>query len=155
MTAIRTEEMAPVTVLQPVADAYNGDPATDIVNLQYFRRALFMLMEAAGGTGTVKIQVQACTNNAGGSPEAIAFNYRLGTDGDYGALTASAATGYTTTAGANKLVLVEVDGDSLPAGKPYVRLLLTEVVDSPCLAGVACLLLDPRYEKSVLNNPLS
>jgi hypothetical protein len=155
MSQAQTERMTMVTVLQPVADAYASDPATDVVNLKYYRRATFLVVEAAGGTGTVKIEVEECTSKAGAGNNAIAFKYRLLSDGDQGALTASAATGYTTTAGANKLIAVEVDAADLADGSPYCRLQLTEVADSPCLAGVICILSEPRYASDSLTNPLS
>jgi hypothetical protein len=155
MSQAQTERMTMATVLQPVADAYAADPATDVVNMKFYRRATFLIAEAAGGTGTVKIQVEECTSKAGAGNTAIAFKYRLLTKGTSGTLTASASTGYTTVAGANKLVAVEVDGAALSDGSPYVRLQLTEVADSPCLAGVVCVLSEPRYMADTLINPLS
>lgn len=153
MSMVQTELMAPFTVLQPVADAYAADPATDIVNLQYYRRALFLIIEAAGGTGTATVEVEACTDNAGSDNEAIAYKYRVISDGDWGTLTDATAAGFTTTAGANKLIAIEVDAADLPDTKPYVRLQLTEVVDDPCLAGVLCILSEPRYAQDVMVNP--
>ena len=36
----------------PVADAYNGDPDTDVISLKNAEGANFLLFEGAGGTGT-------------------------------------------------------------------------------------------------------
>jgi len=149
---IFTEHNEISTALQPVADAYAADPATDVYNMKYYEHISFVIVEAAGGTGTVKIQVEECTSKAGAGNNAIAFKYRVKSDsnGAFGALTASAATGYTTTAGANKVIVVEVNADELAADSPYVRLQLTEVADSPCLAGVVAILSGPRYPQSTL-----
>lgn len=147
-----------VEVLAADADRYNTDPATDIVNLGVYGHAMFIVGEGAGGTGTVKIQVEACSDNAGNNNEAIPFRYRA-TSGSLemtgAALTWAAATGYTTIAGANKLVAIEVDSNECPAGKPWVRLQLTEVVDDPCDAHVGCVLGMPRYAEANMPTALS
>lgn len=137
--------------LVPASDRYNTNPATDIFNMKMYDHITFLLTEGAGGTGTVKLQVEECTDAAGNGNTAIAAKYRLSSTGDtWGALTTLASTGYTTTAGADKMVAVEVDAADLDPAKPFVRLQLTEVVDSPCVAGVAVILSKPRYSQAVL-----
>ena len=129
---IFTQEHAIVTVLAADADRYNTDPATDIVTTQDFRHVTWFLIESAGATGTVKIQVEECTDNAGAGATAIGFNYRVGTNlGVFGAIVASAAAGYTTVAGADKIIAIELDAAELSDGSDWARLQLTEVVDSP------------------------
>jgi|SRR5262245_8639515 len=139
--------------LVPATDRYNTNPATDVFNTKDYSHITFIVEEGAGGTGTVKIQVEACSAAAGTGNTAIAFNYRLVADtataDTWGALTAIASTGYTTVAGANKMVAVEIDAEELPAGKPFVRLQLTEVVDSPCAASVLAILSGARYPQQV------
>lgn len=144
---IFTEQNEVSMALAPDADLYAADPATDVYNMKYYDHITFILNEGAGGTGTVKIEVEECTSKAGAGNTAIAFRYRLKSDKDgaFGAVTASAATGYTTVAGANKQVAIEIDADELSDDSPYVRLQLTEVVDSPCDAGVVAILSKPRY----------
>lgn len=136
--------------LAPDADRYNGNPATDIFNTKDYDHVCFVVEEGAGGTGTVKIQVEACSDAAGTGATAIAFNYRVMTTTDtWGSRVASASTGYTTVAGADKLVAVEIDAAELSADKPFVRLQLTEIVDSPCDAGVLAILTKGRYPQNV------
>lgn len=148
---IFTEKNLPVMALAPDADRYNTDPATDVVSLAKYEHATFILFEGAGGTGTVKIEVEECTAADGSGNTAIPFRYRLCETGDtWGALTAAAATGYTTVAGANKMVAVEIDGDELSEGSPWVRLQLTEVANDPCDAAVAVIMSGPRYAEDVL-----
>ena len=107
--------------------------------------------EGAGGTGTVKIQAQACDDFTPSNTVDIPFKYRVNSTGDtWGALTDSAATGYTTSAGANKKVAVEVDARQLPEGYNKVRIKLTEVVNDPCLAGLSYILSKPRNSMAVL-----
>ena len=148
---ILSERNALLSVLAPNADLYAGDPATDIVTTKDFRHVTFALVEGAGGTGTVKIQVEECTDNTGAGNTAIAFNYRVGTlVGVYGAITASALAGYTTVAGANKIILVEIDAAELSDGSPWVRLQLTEVANDPCDAEVFCILSNQRYGQAIV-----
>lgn len=143
----------------PDADLYAADPATDVFNLAKYECITFILVEGAGGTGTVKIEVEECTTAAGANNTAIAFNYRLlssaGSADTWGALTAVAATGYTTVAGANKAVAIEVHNTELSDGYNFVRLQLTEVADDPCDAVVVAVLSGPRYAQAVLPTSLT
>ena len=149
---IFTQENELSMALVPAADQYAADPATDVYNTKYYNHITFLLNEGAGGTGTVKIEVEECTSKAGAGNTAIPYKYRLKSskDGAFGALTTVAATGYTTVAGANKQVAVEIDAAELSAGSPFVRLQLTEVADSPCVAGVTAILSKCSYPQAVL-----
>lgn len=145
-----TEEHAIVMVLAPDADLYDPDPATDVVNTENFEQVTFILMHGIGATGTVKIEVEECTAADGSGNTAIAFNYRLATAGidSFAARTAIAATGYTTVAGSTQMVAIEINAAELSDGSPFVRLQLTEVVDSPVDAAVICILGKPRYPQA-------
>lgn len=141
-----------------VADAYNGNPATNCINMGKYGHVTFVLVEGAGGTGTVKITLEECTSAAGAGNTAIPLKYRLCTTNDtWGALTsvAVAATGYTTVAGANKMVAIEVDADDLDAGYTYVRLQLTETVDSACNACVLAICSAPRDAMAVMPSAIT
>ncbi len=153
---IFTEQHLVVPALYPDADRYNSDPATDVFDMRLYDHITFILTEGAGGTGTVKIQVEECDDTTPSNSTAIAFNYRVASTPDtWGALTAATSAGYTTTAGANKQVAVEVDAAELSDGYPYVRLQLTEVVDNPCDASVIAILSKARYPQEVLDTSLT
>lgn len=140
------QNILPVHALAPDADRYNSDPATDIINMVDYAFCDFFLHEGAGGTGTVKLIVQSSDDVSATATTDLPFRYRVAQTGDtFGAWTEIAATGYTTVAGANKIVQAQVDASQLAAGEPYVRLSLTEVVDSPCDAGVLAVLSGARY----------
>src|SRR3990172_1098270 len=146
---ILTEKNLLVMVLAPDADRYTADPATDIVNLKNYRHATFIVNEGAGGTGTAVITVEECSDNAGTGATAIAFKSRVGAYPDVlGAIASAAAAGYTTIAGANKFIVIEIDADELADDKPWVRLQITESVDSPVDASVICILSGARYEQA-------
>lgn len=140
--------------LVPADDRYNTDPATDVYTLKEGEHICFWLEEGAGGTGTVKIQVEECSDVTGANNVAIAFRYRIrGATGTWGAVTASASAGYTTIAGANKGVVVELDAQELSPTKPCVRLKLTEVVNSPCGAAVYAAVGPMRYGEAGVLDP--
>ncbi|MDV2503090.1 MAG: hypothetical protein RX318_03975 [bacterium] len=139
-----------ITALQPDADRYNADPATDIFNMENYAAITFILMEGVGGTGTATITMEECTDNAGAGATAIAFNVRaMPTIDTWGALTAVAAAGYLTIAGANKMVAFELKAEELSDGSPFVRLQVTETVDSPVDAAIVAILHGARYPQDI------
>lgn len=145
-----------VTVLQPDADRYATSATSDIVSLAKYGEVTFVLMEGAGGTGTATITVEECTNNAGDGNTAIAYDYKqvttLGTIP--ASWTAATTSGFTTTAGANKMVYIRVRAEELSDGSPWVRVVLTEVANDPCDAGMVAILSNPRYAQGALPSPL-
>lgn len=145
METIFSEHAAPFTVLAPVADRYNGNPSSEGVNMGLADHVTFVLSEAAGGTGTAKLEVTA-ESAAGGDAEAIKFRYRTKahTTSVPGTLSDKVLE-YTTVPGANKDVIVEVQGIGLPVSKGIVRLRITEVVNDPVLAGVIAIATRLRY----------
>lgn len=101
---------------------------------------------ATGGTATTVLTVNACDNVTPSTRSAIPFWYReiIGTTntGDTdGAITRAATTGFTTTAGGAKLVLVEADAkDCAAAGYGFVELTSVEGVDDPVVASIVAIL---------------
>ena len=99
-----------VTALQPDADRYDSDPATDVFNMALYNHITFVLMEGAGGVGTTTLTVEECTDAAAAGATAIAFSVRvMATIDTWVAAVATAAAGYLTIAGANKMIEVLLD----------------------------------------------
>jgi hypothetical protein len=138
----------------PDADLYNSDPATDVYNMKNYDRITFILVEGAGGTGTAVLTVEECTSAAAAGATAIAYRYKTcadaGSADTWSAWTAIASTGYTTVAGANKMVAIEVRSNELSAGYPFIRLQLTEDANDPVDACVMAILSDPRDSQDVM-----
>lgn len=146
MASIFSEENNIRQGLAPDADRYNTDPATDVVNTKYYGHTTFIVEHGAGATGTAVVTVEECTAADGTGATAIPFKYRLyAITAAQGALTDATASGFTITAGANKLAVIEVPSRSLSDGSPYVRVQLTEGVDSPVDASVLIIQSQPRY----------
>lgn len=157
---IFTQHFLPVMILAPDADRFAGTVNSDVVCLANYGKASCIFQEGAGGTGTTKIQVAACDDFVPTtSAPLIPFKVRVASDS--GTLTdqfvdeddledQDATTGYTTVAGANKMVEVIVDSRDLPAGFDKFRLELTEVANDPVDAAVIAILYQPRYTKSTM-----
>lgn len=147
------EHVHVVAGLSPSADRYNSDPASDVVNMKNFEKAVFIVHQAKNATstaGTATIKPQAVSSVAASNAEDIAFKYSkktTGADDTMGTIAAvlAATGGFTTTANEDTIYVVEVDASDLPAAKQYVQLKITEVVNAPVIGSVICLLLNPRY----------
>ncbi len=137
--------------LAPAADRWNTNPATDIVNLANYSKCTFLVHQQGGTTGTATFTVEACSDVSATGATAIAYKYSVGGTGasaggdDAGATTDAAAAGFTSTANAEKLYLIEVNAIDLPAGKNFVRLVCTEAVNDPVNGAVEIILSGSRF----------
>jgi len=122
----------------PNADMFDTVQRSDVFNMKNYMGCEFLIIKGAGGTGTATITVNACDDAVPSNRTAIPFRYRVNTSGDtWGAVTVATSAGFTTTAGANQLYEIIVDGAEL--GKlslGYVELTATEVVNSPCTGSI-------------------
>jgi len=131
-------------------DLFNTGLVTDVVNLSDYDKVTWVISKNAGATGTATIQVESCSSAAGADNTAIPFDYRECVSGDtFGETTTAAATGVATTAGTNTMMVVEVNASELSGTHKYVRLIGTEVVNSPVTGGVTCILSGPRFTSEV------
>lgn len=134
----------------PVADSFSTTNGTsDVVSMKNHNRVRFIYFWGVGTTGTVKFQVEACDNVTPSNTSAINFTYRVtaaaGTPGTI-TKTTSASDGFTTTAGSNQIVEIEVTAaDLLASGYSHVRVKATEVVDDPILGGSIIEMLEPLF----------
>jgi len=144
--------------LDPVADAFAGTVNSDVVSLRGYDNVLFIVHVGVGVTGTSTLTVEACDDVTPTNTTAIVFWYREITATDVeGAITKAAATGFVTTAGSSKIVLVEAKAADVAAasvnstvGNHFVRLTAVESVDSPVLGGITIELGGPgRYVEDV------
>lgn len=137
--------------LDPVADALAGTTYATVVNVRDYHTARFVLYKAAGAAGTATLTIEACDNANGDNPVAVPFYSQsyIGGDDVPADVVARSAAGFTTTAGASQLYVLEVPTDRLPAGKSWLRLKSVEVVDDPVLAGILIELSTPRYAAHV------
>jgi len=140
-------------LLVPNADAFAGTVTSACMQLKDFCDGHFLIPTGAGATGTTLITVEACSSAAGANPEAIAFKMTRQAPGadtadTWVGQTDVSAAGFTTTAGAKALYVIDVDGRALPDGKPFVRVKGVEVVDSPVVGCVLGILTNPKNNKT-------
>lgn len=153
------ENVKAVQAFAPSADLNNTDPASDAIRLALYRVAHF-LMHTVATTGTAVVTVEACSAADGTGAEAIAFYKRFLDAGgspvdSMGAEAAVAATGFTTTVSKTGLYVLRVDPADLPAGKPFVRVQLTEGVDAAVIGSALWLLTGGRYGAESLPSAVS
>jgi len=147
MSQLMIENLRLVKGLDPVADAFAGTVASDVVNMQGHESVMFVIYKGVGTTGTSTITVEACDDVTPTNTSAIPFHYRAITTGDTeGAVTAAAAAGFATGAGSSEIYAIEAQADELSSnGYGYVRLAAVEVVNSPVLGGVIIVMGKPRH----------
>ena len=131
--------------LAPTADAYDGDPETDVVDMGKYDRVVFLLYQVTAGTdtGIATVTVEECDDFTPSNSTAIPFTYyenlSAGTSDDFGAAQTATASGFSTTANKTSIHAIEVKAEDLSEGFPKVRAVLTEGVDDPCTACVLIL----------------
>ena len=127
-----------------------GNPASDVIRLSDHRRIWFIIVKLAGAVGTFTPTIESCDDVSATNKTTIPHKYRLmSTNGTWGAVTRAAAAGVLVAAGANQMIIIEVDAEQLVdrAGvrDQFVRMQLTET-DSTALDGCfLALLIDPIY----------
>jgi len=142
-----SEKYCVLSLLGPSADAFNGDPNTDVINTENLEEVSFFVWHKGGTTGKATITVLAASSVTPSNTEAIAFTYRhkeTGASDTWGAVTACASTGLSTVAKEDTLIEIMIKADELPAGKPFVCLNLNETVDDP-VAACVLVVAKPRY----------
>ena len=131
-------------------DIFNGDPASDIMNMEEWRDCIFVIQKGAGAAGTATITIESCDTVVPGTATPIIFKYRIMTKATdtWGAWTDATTAGFTTTAGADDAYEIWVQAIDLGDDK-YVRMQCTEVADGGCDGGIVAILFNPRYPQSV------
>ena len=64
-------------------DLFNGNPATDVVNMSQWERITFILQKGAGATGKATLTVESCDDVTPTTTAAIPFSYRKATSGGH------------------------------------------------------------------------
>lgn len=134
-------------------DIFNGDPATDVVNIKNAESIVFIIaMNNNAGSGAATITIEACDNVTPSNTTAIAFQYKLISAGDtQGAVTACASTGVSVGT-AQTMIFIEVSAAAVAAASVnstynnhYVRLKATESQSDAIDGAITCFLNHIRY----------
>lgn len=143
------EEILPVKGLDPVADFSDTAQSGDIVSLRGHEKFVALIYKGVGASGTSTITVEGCDTIVPGTATAVAFRYREFITANLdtaGAIKSATSAGFTTTAGSSQLYVVEIDAEALLAlGFNFVRVTMTEVVNSPVLGGIVYLMCGAKF----------
>jgi hypothetical protein len=152
MSGLLIEQSHVEVGIAAVADVFGADGVgSDVFNMKDHNRIVFIVHWGVGTTGVNKFTVQACDNVTPDNTTAIPFHYRTLTAGAApGAVTAAtAADGFSNTAGSDQVILIEVTAAAVNAtGYQYVRLYADETTDDAVLGGVLALLAEPRFAEN-------
>jgi len=140
----------------PADDRWDGDTQADIVHMENYKKATFIILTGASADNTNTITAQAGVSVSSCATE-IEFKYRKVVATDvYGTLTdAVAGTGVSLTAStANQYVIVEIDAQVVAAaiaGGDCCAVTVTEAGSKTAQAGaIVCILSEPRYPQDGL-----
>jgi len=132
---------------------FNGDPASDVINMKNADTAVFLIVtNANGSSGTAAVTVLACDDTTPTNTSAVPFYYRkISAPDTQGAVTAATTSGFTTTGTANDCWLVEVDSADIHAansnaGYGYVQCVCTEDTNQPVDGAMFAFLMKRRYQ---------
>lgn len=136
------EEGHVVQALAPVN--ITGGATGQAFAMKRYQHASILILLGAQAAAATKIIVNACTDAAGDSPVAIPFAiYTQETAGAshdvLSARTQVAAAGYTPSGNAGIFYVIEIDGNELPDGSPYVQVEITNGANADYAAIVAVL----------------
>jgi hypothetical protein len=131
---------------------------TPHVALKKFETVQLLVLLGACATDSFTLTVTASADNAGGTPTALSFKYRVtaaaGTDtlGDLSAAVTSLVLTHSTYGG--KVVVIEVDANELTDAKPYVGLTFTDPTNADAVIGVVASM-KPRYPQATNDGALT
>lgn len=145
-----------VNALPPAAGAFTGTVETDVINMANFEHVSFIVQCGAGAVGTAAVTVEACSDVTPTNTVAIPFVYQECVSGDaFGAITKATATGFVTSAAANKVYKIDIDADVLAAsGYGYIRVKSVESVVGAIVGGILAILVEPRYEQEIFDSAI-
>ena len=145
-----TEEKLIQQHIGNVASVYAGTPVG--FNAGIVRRTTFVVTEGAGGIGTGLLLVNASATPNMASPTPIPFKVRVQasatTSDTYtpaAGYTPVTSAGYTTTAGANKLIFIEVDSRDIPSGNQFIALTPSVATAGACAGSVLAIGHEPMF----------
>lgn len=158
-----SEQVKILQLSPPAADRFSGTVTSQVVNMSQYRKCTFVI-EAGVNTssiGRIAPQVQACSRyDSATSVSPVTCSVQKGTNWTYGDTLAAASavvvSGVNATSAPaafqNTVLVIECNADQVRAAgsdggfTPVgVRLVTSEVVDSPIVGSVLCILSEPLF----------
>jgi hypothetical protein len=128
-------------------DVFDGNPASDVINMKGWGRCTFIIFTGAGATGAATMTVESCDDVTPSTTTAIAYKYWDGASVDVlqDMQVATTSGVITPDAGAGTFSAIEIDASALSGTDNYVRLQMTESTNSPVDGACIAILSNPRY----------
>ena len=134
-------------------DIFNGNPATDVINLENAQGVLFIIAtNANAGSGAATITVLACDDVTPSHTAAVPFRYQTISADVQSAVSAATTSGLASVGTANTIYLIEVDAADVAAAavnstynNKYVQLKATETQSDAIDGAILAVLIGPRY----------
>ncbi len=136
-----------VNALVPVADAFAGTKATDVIKVAG-DGIEFLVVTGVGATGTSTFTVLACDDVVPTTTAAVTFWYKeVVTDPGDTSWTLATTAGWTRTLGTNAMFRIWVPAEIIGAkGYGYAKLQGVEVTDSPVLGCVVARIVNTSHQ---------
>ena len=134
-------------------DIFNGNPATDVINLKNAQGVMFVIaMNANAGSGAATITIEACDDVTPSNTTAIAFRYQLISTVDIPGTLKAATSAGVSVGTANTIMLIEVDAAAVASAavnstynNEVVRLQATETQSEAVDGAIMALLFGLRF----------
>jgi hypothetical protein len=122
------EQADNVLLFAPQADVFNTNPISAVIDVAPFHKVAVSLQTGAGGIGRGRLQLFAGSASNGAGATAIPYKARVN---NATTLLDVDASGYTTEAAVNQVVVLEPLIDAVGKYGNFLHLKLTETVDAP------------------------
>jgi hypothetical protein len=122
------EQVDNTILFAPQADVFNTSPNSAVIDITPFQKVAVSLQTGAGGTGRGRLQLFAGAASNGAGATAIPYKARVNNSAT---LLDVEATGYTTEAAVNQVVVLEPSTEAIGKYGNFLHLKLTETVDAP------------------------
>ena len=138
------------------SDWATGNPSSDVVNMEGWDEALFLVVKGAGAAGTMTLTIDSCDTATPTTATPVAFQYWTCTTPDvWSAMNEATAVGFVTTAGANQMYACRIKAAGLSGTNKYVRLDVNEVDGTATDGTIVCILSKGRYVHEVMDTVLT
>jgi len=146
---------APSGIIAANEDMFNGDPATDIINLaEYGSIIFFVILNANAGSGAATITVESCDTVVPGTATAVAFKYWSCTTPDvWSDMTAATSAGFSAS-GSDNMYAIEISAEALYSTDAFVRIQCTETQSDAVDGAIMCIAGRGRYTHEVQGTAL-
>ena len=141
-----------INAIAPIADFAGTTFDSDIVDAGAGDGVLFLIVQGVNAGGISTVTVEACSTITASATTTVPFIYRTCVATDvWGDWTAATTAGFSSSAVANSMHQIYVDGSELAeSGYKWVRLSGDETTAQAVIGTVVAIIVNPRYGPTTL-----